>query len=263
MTETKTTEFSAELQALLVANEIPIAPIDWQASAEEVTEIREAHREACSKIFSQIQRVESPSYSMRVTAEGEQEMKGNPENIAKLRDLLAELEAQDAKLQAALAAGVFKKAAEAESAAWNRSDKMNKLYWSLKKRHDRLQYVASHRFTQALKQLRERGFVAKQSGKVTNLIDGVPAVWPQGSKADWAWDFWHRGTHDTEGNLTPAGKALETAFNEWGIVFEFTENGRKAPVLRINLNASDSLPQPSLELINELGAALGREEVEV
>lgn len=263
MTDTKTTEFSEELKALLVANEIPLAPIDWQASAEEVEQIRKAHREACSKIFSQIQRVESPSYSMRVTAEGEEELKSNPENIAKLRDLLAELETQDAKLQAALVAGAFKKAGELESAAWNRSDKMTKLYWSLKKSHDRLQYVASHRFTQALKQLRERGFVAKQSGKVTNLIDGVPAVWPQESKHDWQWDFWHRGTHDEEGNLTPAGKALETAFNDWGIVFKFTKNHRGASVLRINLNASDSLPLPSLELINELGAALGKEEVEV
>lgn len=261
MTDTKTTEFSAELQALLVANEIPLQPIEWRDKEEEADKIRKAHREACREIFSQVQRVQSPSYALRIDVE--EEIKGNPEHIAKLRELVTTLEAEDAKLQAALASGLFKKAGEAQSAAWNRGDKMQKLYWSLKKRHDRLQYVASHRFTQALKQLRERGFVAKQSGKVTNLIEGVPAVWPQDSKTDWAWDFWHRGTHDTEGNLTPAGKALETAFNEWGIVFEFTKNGRNYSILRINLNASDSLPLPSLELINELGAALGKEEVEV
>lgn len=260
MTDTKTTEFSAELKALLVANEIPLQPIEWRDKEEEADKIRKAHREACREIFSQVQRVNSPSYALRIDAH--EDIKGNPEHIAKLRELVATLEAEDAKLQAALASGLFKKAGEAQSAAWKRRDSMARLHSELRRDYDRLQYEASHRFTQALKELRDKGFVAKQSGKVSGLIEGVPAIWPEHSKGEYTWDFWYRGTHDTEGKLTPAGKALEATFKQWGIVFRFTTNHSGRERLRIFLSQSDSLTPPSLELINELGATLGYDKVE-
>jgi hypothetical protein len=262
MTATQQKEISAELKALLVANEIPLDPIEWREKEEEADKIRKAHRHACTEIFRVVQSVESPSYALRIDPQNAEEVKRNPENIAKLRDLVTALETEDAKLQAALKSGLFAEAGKAQSEAWKRQDNMHRLYRSLRRDYERLQYVASHRFTQALKELRERGFVAKQTGRPANLIEGVPALYPQGSKAGYAWDFWPRGTHDSEGNLTSAGQALEATFNAWGIVFDFMHTVRSQPILRIRLSDSDSIPLPRLELINELGEMLGLDEVE-
>lgn len=256
-------QLSTELQALLEANDIPLERPEGQDYEEQIEELRRSHRDAVSNIFRQIQQVNSPNFSSIFSETDAAFLRSNPAEIAKLREMLYALEAADAKLQTALETDLFRKASEATSSEWDYRHKLSRLATRLRLDYERRQYTASHRLTQAFKELRDRGFVAKQNGRLGNLIDGVPAVWPMESKDSWAWDFFTRATHDSEGELTPAGKALEATLTAWSVVFEYYRDRADRLRLRISLDRSDSLPLPDEALMAELSNLINPQTEEV
>lgn len=256
-------QLSTELKALLEANDIPLERPEGQDYEEQIEELRRSHRDAVSNIFRQIQQVNSPNFSSIFNETDEAYLRSNPAEIAKLRDMVHELEAADAKLQAALETDLFRKASEATSSQWEYRHKLRNLYTQLQGDYERRQYTASHRLTQAFKELRDRGFVAKQAGRLGNLIEGVPAVWPMEAKDSWAWDFFTRATHDSEGELTAAGKALEATLTAWSIQFEYYRDRSDRLRLRISLDRSDSLPLPDEALMAELANLIDPQTEEV
>ena len=251
-------ELSEKLQALLAENDISL-DVEIDTTLETNWEaLRERHRAATNSIFSQVQRVTSPYWSVNIDDQQLEKIQSNPAEIEKLIALVDDLKRADAELQETVTSGMIETMAEQRNAFWKQRNRLEALHRKMSNRLETQQHDSSTRLTNAFKELRERGVVCKQSGRVGSLVEGVPAIWPAESKSDFRWEFYYMGLGNDD-ELNAAGVAVQKTLEKWAISHTFETNIRRRLV--ISLYDSDSLEKPDAELVAELGRLINPEEV--